>query len=477
MNINTGKAFEGFSKKISEDLARRFQTVDSVISSISIGRQKDSALGGGNSGGGGFKIPLGMTSQGVYMNCDTASGKSHWANPQRPALVVDSPDAVLARIQDALADGKTQDSIREDIQTYMRYDRDRGAYVVTPVIKGVNDSMIAGTAIPHWNIGYLNKIFKQPFTTSFAKNLVVKEGFGNPWADVLAIFLESFEGFGRISNAAKGTVEMNSSNPVTSQMQQMMTDVVNLVVDYETSIEENMRAGSQKGNFLSSVAIADRERYANMVLDRIHDALIIFGNQESGTLGLIDIAGEENYTGTPIDDIVNDVSNVTKGADIVEAMNGIIGEFLRENFYLPKKLKINCSTYVMKGMLNTSYSKGYSPDSPMQTISGRFDSKNSTGGGLQTCEWTLVADPMLDPSTPFNTDNSDLFIMTVPEADSALGAQQGLVIAPTPLDQFIVPPMYQRGGFLYTMIKRVGGILAPIEGTIKVIRGFGYQGS
>ena len=157
-------------------------------------------------------------------------------------------------------------------------------------------------------------------------------------------------------------------------------------------------------------------------------------------------------------------------------MNNVIGEFLRENFYLPRKLKINCSTYVMKAMLNTTYSDEFNPDSPMQTISGRFDTKNSVGGGLQTCEWTLVADPMLDPETPFNTDTSDLFIMTVPEADSAMGEQQGLVIAPEPLKQFIVPPMYQRGGFLYTMIKRVGGVLAPIEGTVKVIRGFGYQG-
>ena len=470
--LNASKAFTGFARKMEADLGSRFRNLENIVQSISIGRQKDPSSGVI----GGFKIPLGARSNGVYMNCDSTVGKPYWANPQVPGLRIESPPAVAARIQDALASGKTEDSIKDFVQPFMRYDEETRQYVVTPVIKGVNDSMIAGTALPYWNIGFLNKVFKQPFTTSFAKNLVSVEGFGNPWADALAIFTASFEGFGRVSNAAKGTVEMNSSNPVSSEIGQMMTDVVNLVVDYESSIEESMRATGQSGNFLSATAIADRERYANMVLERIHDALIYFGNAESGTQGLVDFAGEDSYNGTPLDDIVNDATNTHKGADVVAAMNNVIGEFLRENFYLPRKLKINCSTYVMKAMLNTTYSDEFNPDSPMQTISGRFDTKNSVGGGLQTCEWTLVADPMLDPETPFNTDNSDLFIMTVPEADSAMGEQQGLVIAPEPLKQFIVPPMYQRGGFLYTMIKRVGGVLAPIEGTVKVIRGFGYQG-
>ena len=470
--INSSKAFTGFASKMESDLGNRFQNIDSIVQSVSIGRQKDPSSGVI----GGFKLPVGARSQGVYMNCDSAVGRHYWANSQNPSLRIETAPAVSARIQDAVASGKTPEAIKESIQTYMRYDSATKQYVITPVIKGVNDSMVAGSAIPYWNIGFLNKIFKQPYTTSFAKNLVSIEGFGNPWADALAIFTASFEGFGRISNSAKSTIESNASNPVSSELGQMMTDVVNLVVDYESSIEENMRATGQNGNFLSASAIADRERYANMVLERIHDALIIFGNAESGTLGLVDVAGEDAYTGTPLNSIVTSTTNTHKGADIVNAMNEVIGEFLRANFYLPKKLKINCSTYVMKAMLSTTYSDEFNPDSPMQTIKGRFDAKNSVGGQLQTCEWSLVADPMLDPNTPFNTADSDLFIMTVPEADSALGEQQGLVIAPVPLSQFIVPPVYQRSGFLYTMIKRVGGILAPIEGTVKVIRGFGYQG-
>jgi hypothetical protein len=363
----------------------------------------------------------------------------------------------------------------------MHFDSKAGQYVITPTINGVPgataDSLLSGTAIPFWNIGYLTKIFKQPFTQSFAKNLVSVEGFGNPWCDAVAVFKESFEGFGRISNVARGTVEQNNSNPVSNEMGQIMTDIVNLAVDYESSIEEQMRAGGQVGNFLTPYAMGDREKYANMVLERMHDALILFGNAETGTDGLLDVAtgGVVAYTGTPFDEIVSSAIETTKGSKIVEALNGIVNEFLRENLYMPTEIRINVSTYVMKALTATTYSQGYNPDSPMQVIQGRFDAQNSIGGGLQSCKWTLVADPMLDPLTPFNPNAYDLFVITVPSVRSALEDQHGLVISPEVLKQFIIPPLYQRGGLLYTMYKRVGGIIAPVANTVRVYSGVGKQ--
>ena len=228
-------------------------------------------------------------------------------------------------------------------------------------------------------------MFKQPYAKSHAKHLVSVEGFGNPWADVLSVFKEEFEGFGRLSNVAKGSVETNNSDPVTNAMGLISTDVVNIAVDYETGIEEKLRAG-QPGNFLGGMAMIDREKYGNMVLERAHDALIIFGNAETGTEGLLDVGGVTTYAGTPLNDIVTSATITNKGAQIVAAFNNVVHGFLRDNLYMPSKIKISCSTYVMQAMLATTYSDTYNPDSPMQTIKGRFDAKNSVGGGAQSCD-------------------------------------------------------------------------------------------
>ena len=474
MSIQSSSGFGSFSRRMEADLEGRFPNVMKSIEGISIGKNKDSSKGTN----AGFKIGPTVQKSGIYANCDSAV-KPYVANQVNPLIATESPDAVVRHIQDSLAAGKTAEQVKSGIQEYMHYDSKSGKYVITPVVSRINDSLLSGTSIPYWNVGYLNKIFKQPFASSFAKNLVSVEGFGNPWCDAVAVFKESFEGFGRISNAARGTMEMGNSNPVTNSMGQIMTDIVNIAVDYESSIEENMRAKGQPGNFLSAQGIVDRERYANMVLERIHDAIIIFGNAETGTDGLIDLAtgGEQTYTGTPFNDIVLDITDTTKGSHIVEALNAIIAEFLRSNLYMPSEIKINCSTYVMKAMTSTTYSSGFNPSSPVQIIQGNFDAAQQIGGGVKSCKWTLVADPMLDPNTPFNPEDTDLFIMTIPSVNSALEDQHGLVISPEPLKQFIVPPIYQRGGLLYTMYKRIGGIIAPVENTIQVWRGVGYQGS
>jgi hypothetical protein len=477
MGITASKGFQSFASKIERDLENRFPNILGRIEGISIGRNKDPSVGTN----GGFKLGPSLAKAGVFMNTDSYSPRNYYANPQIPAMRIESPAPVMKYIKDSIASGKTEEQVKKEIQTMMYFDSKAGQYVMVPTVNGLPgataDSLLGGTAIPYWNIGFLNKIFKQPFAPSFAKNLVSVEGFNNPWADAVAVFKESFEGFGRISNVARGNFEMNNSNPVSNEMGQIMTDVINLAVDYESSIEEQMRATGQVGNFLSPVAFGDRERYANMILERMHDALILFGNAETGTEGLLDVAtgGVVNYTGTPFNTIVNNPAETTKGSKIVEALNGIIQEFLRENLYMPREIRINVSTYVMKAMTSTTYSQGYNPASPMEIIKGRFDSQNSLGGGVQSCSWTMVADPMLDPNTPFNPNNYDLFVITVPSVSSALEDQHGLVIAPEVLKQFIVPPMYQRGGMLYTMYKRVGGIIAPVENTVRVYSGVGYE--
>lgn len=462
--MNYGKGFEKFAKRFETLVDGRYPNMKANLESINIGVDKHIS-------------PI-LQKSGVFATQDSKV-RSYVASPQLPPLVrIDAPNEVKDFIAKAEAAKVTKDSISSKLDTFMYFDKAAGQYVLVPTIKGTKtaDSLIPGMAISPWNVGYMNRVIKQPYTPSFASHLVSVEGFSNPWADVVAVFKAAFEGYGQISRVAKGTIEQNASSPVTSEYGMIASPVFNLSVDYESSIEEQARAAGQPGNFLSPMANGDRERYAKMMLERLRDSLIIFGASEVGFDGLINVAtgGVVNYTGTPLNDIVNGAST-TKGSDITKAIVGLISEFLRENAYMPKEVKISCSTYVMKALTSTVYSDQYNPDSPMQTIKGRFDVKNDVGGGLQSIGWTIVADPMLDPNTPFNPNAYDLFIITVPSVRSALEDQQGLVILPEPLSEFIVPPLYQRGGLLYTMYKRIGSIIAPVENTVRVWGGFGYQ--
>ena len=469
--IKAGKGFQNLVSKLEEDLSSRFPNMMQNLEGLSIGLAKDA----------GHRIAPSLQHAGVYANFDSVD-RSYYANPKQAVVRFESPDPVMRYIEDSLANGKKAEDIKKTIDQFMYFDPKVKQYVIVPTVKGVPaatfDSLLGNHSLPVWNIGFLNKIFKQPFARSFAKHLVSVEGFSNPWADAVAVYKASFEGFGRVSTTARGTVEQNLSQPVSMEHGMIMSDVINLAVDYESSIEEQMRAQHQPGNFLSAGAFGDRERYANMVLERLHDLIIIFGNSETNTLGLISSAisgGIESYAGASFTTIMNDINDNMKGATIVEAMNNIIQGFLEENLYLPTDIRISCSTRVMRALTSTTYSKGFNPASPMEVIKGRFDSQNDVGGGVKSCSWTLVADPMLNENTPFNPNDYDLFIMTVPSVDSALESQSGLVISPELMSQFIVPPLYQRSGLLYTMYKRIGGIIAPVENTVKVLGGVGFS--
>ena len=327
----------------------------------------------------------------------------------------------------------------------------------------------------------MTKIVKQPFASSHAKNLVSVESFNNPWADVVGLFKESFEGYGKLSNVARGNFKQNNSNPVSNEASQIVDEVFNISVDYESDVMEDIKA-KQSGNFLTGQIKADREKYAYMVLDRMQDALLYFGSDEAGIDGLTDVGAVVQYAGTPIYDLFTSTTSTTRGSDIVRAMQTEIGNFLRENHYMAREVKINCSEYVFQALTQTVYSDQFNPASPLSIIQDNFNIKNELDGGLISVKYTIVSDTMLNPSitggeqNPFNPNTYDYFIITVPSIKDAMGEQDSLIIHPELLKSYIVPAMWQRQGMLYTMYKRIGGVIAPIEGTVKVLAGFGYQG-
>ena len=390
-------------------------------------------------------------------------------------------------MKSGLTEAEAHKKVQDSLEPVMGYDPATRQYVVSARAPkdeakklGVMDSLLEQTSIPMWNIGWLTKIFKQPFATSHAKNLVSVESFSNPWADVIGMFKETFEGYGKLSNVARGNFKQNNSNPVTNEASQIVDEVFNLSVDYESDVMEDIKA-KQAGNFVTGQIKADREKYATMVLDRMQDALIYFGSDEAGIDGLVDVTTPEVWNGTPLYDIFTSQVSTTRGSDIVRAMNKVIGDFLRENHYMARKVVINVSEYVFQALTQTVYSDVYNPDSPIKILQGNFKGRNELDGGLFQCQYTIVSDTMLNPSVtggeqnPFNPNAYDYMFISVPTIEDAMGTQDSLIIHPELLKSYVVPALWQRQGLLYTMYKRVGGVIAPIEGTVKVILGFGYN--
>lgn len=466
---------------LENDILDRFPSISKHISAINIDKNH---------------ISRDIQGSGLYINTD-----SNVCSKEVLPKGFTSPKAIRTEISDAtksyidkqmdtlmkagLTEEDAHKKVQDSLEPVMGYDAKTGQYVVSAkapssYLSANKDSLLEQTSIPMWNIGWLTKIVRQPFATSHAKNLVSVESFSNPWADVIGMFKESFEGYGKLSNVARGNFKQNNSNPVTNEASQIVDEVFNLSVDYESDVMEDIKA-NQAGNFVTGQIKADREKYAMMILDRMQDALIYYGSDEAGIDGLADVANVEVYNETPLYDIFTSTTSTTRGSDIIKAMNKIIGDFLRENHYMARKVVINVSEYVFQALTQTVYSDQFNPASPIQILQGNFKGRNELDGGLVQVEYSIVSDSMLNPSVdggqanPFNSEKADYMFISVPKIEDAMGVQDSLVIHPELLKSYIVPALWQRTGLLYTMYRRIGSVLAPVEGTVKVLRGVGYR--
>lgn len=472
------RTYDGLIAKMENEVVDRFPAISKHINAIHIDNSKMSPMSADIKSAGLFCA--------VDSNKCTKEALPAGFQPTDAVVmkISDSAKAYIDRSMDSfiksgMDEATAKKKVQDSLIPMMGYDPAKKQYIMTAIAPSadgkVHDSLLEQTSIPMWNIGWLTRIIKQPFATSHAKNLVSVESFGNAWADVIGLFKESFEGYGKLSTTAKGNVKQNNSNPVTNEASQIVDEVFNISVEYESDVMEDIKA-KQTGNFVTGPIKADREKYAMMVLDRMQDALIYYGSKEAGIDGLIDVATVEVYTGTPLYDILMGAST-TAGSDIVKAMNRLISNFLRTNHYMAKELKINVSEYVFQALTQTVYSDVYNPDSPLKILSGNFKGRSELDGGLVQCKYTILSDTMCNPNTPFNPSNYDMCFMTVPKITDALtGTQDSLIIHPELLKSYMVPALWQRTGLLYTMYKRIGGVIAPIEGTVKVVQGLGVQG-
>jgi hypothetical protein len=398
-----------------------------------------------------------------------------------------------------VAQGRTLDEakaqVADSVSKIGYFDPQSGRYVVEPVVRGVHDSILTGMQTPYWNVSRINKIFRRPFLKGQAEHLIHKIGVPNIWADLVQIFVESFEGMARVSAAAHTTGEMNTSIGVKNRTSTMLSDIINLVIDYESASPNESIIGSQEGNWLTGTVIGDRDAYANLMLEQLMTVLYYFGHPETGFKGLAQIADRDDAydyypddrptaaylwdhdgagSGTPV--------NTTVGADLLLMLSHLIADKMEELHFLPVTIRMSCAPTLWKALSFSMTSKLYNQNSPLSIINTAFASQDKVVGTFATNSGTslwanfeLVPDVMLSPMTPFNQTDEDLMFITFPSLQSAFGeGMTDLVMAPVPIDKMILPsaPGY-RDGVVRTALKRIGSLLCPVRKTVHVISGMG----
>lgn len=490
--IGTSKPFEKFGKTAENYLARKYPSiVDNRIDGIHIGRNKDSTVGGREKfrvtgshvqeGAPYLEVPnkiLGLekiknvSEAGLetFTNRVTDSAKE-WATSEFLRLRDD------AGMDEAKAKAKVQDTLNSKLVSY--FDVAARKYVAEPLVGRVRDSILSGLAVPYWDVSFSNKVFKQPFIAGMGRNLVDVIGVPNIWAEVLTMYAESFEGYARLSDTAKGNVEFNTSAPARAKFDQLVSNFVNIVIDYEQGYNAQLISG-KPGNFLTGMAFNDTDRYSRLMLEQLKSALWLFGAPEADFDGLMQLTTVDTYAGTPLQDIWAGTS-ATKGADCVNALLQLIGDTLESLSFMPANVRINVSPTVYKVLTFVLMSDVYNSKSPITVLRERYseDSEGivvSNGFGKGPEKFVLVSDPFCAADTPWNDDpTSDIMFMTIPTVKSALEEQTSLVMAPVAIENYVLPSFPNRDGTMRTMLSRVGSLIAPVTGTVKILRGFGVQ--
>ena len=503
--LNVAKPYESLKDKWEKVLYDMYpQHFDSgAFNAIHIGSNRDAAP----MGNGGYKIhgPSAMRNA-LYLELPERTFHPSVLDriDNTPITATRVADAVISfaneQVRQLVGQGKSLDeaqtTVSNNITKVGYYDSKIGKIVAEAVVKGVNDSMLSGMATPYWNISQIPKIFKQPYLKGYADRLVSKMGVPNAWADIIQIFTASYEGAARLSQVAHASLEFNTSIAPKRKVGTMLSELINLVIDYETQSPNELAIEGQ-GAWLVGSTVGDMDVFANLMLDILMNTLIYFGHEESGFDGLTQIAIRDDAydqypsdrptadylwqhdgagPGTPVDDTV--------GATLLLMLNHLIADKMQELHFLPTEVKINCGTDLFKALKFSMLNKQYNQNNPLSIINSAFEAGNKIVGTLATnsanglsSSFELCPDPMLDPGSPFNSTDEDIMFITFPTFQSALEVDNilsNLVMMPVPIEKMILPsaPGY-RDGIVRTALKRVGSLICPLRKTVHVVTGMG----
>lgn len=335
---------------------------------------------------------------------------------------------------------------------------------------GDSGEMIAMQSISPWNASFFPEIFRQPLLYSHARDLVKRLGGTNPWAEVQNLQLAAYSGWGLID--AAGTVAANLKQNVNVQGGMMSSAIINIKVFFNFTVEEMERAKGADGSPFAGSLMAEKQKYAQYVIDMITDYLTYYGNEATNTLGLLDINGETTWTGDTLEEILADDSDTTKGNTMYQALSKVITDFMNASQNKFDVIRVAMAPKAYNILTSTPYSDVYEAKSPLKIFEENFEAGMTKNGSKPKVEF--FADPLLAAETEFNPSKNDKLVITAPEIGAGPNDEkQDLLLLGVPLENFTYPVYPNAYDQQHAVLRRYSGVFAPVAQSVKVYSGFG----
>lgn len=360
----------------------------------------------------------------------------------------------------------------EKVQIHPKYNPEQGKWDMQFSMAGDEGfDPIAGQLFSPWNISYLSKVWKEPLAYSHAHDLVRTEYAGNnPFAEIFTLFLEQYAGWGVVGQT--GTLQNNMTNDVNVLNGMMSAPIINMMGTYSLTLEEKKR-----GNWgaIGSSPLSRKQAYLNYVMDMMESIMIIYGNEETKTMGLMDINPIKNWdSGKSMKEIFNSNTSTTRGSDAFRLIAGKINDFLTRADNKFSHIKIAISPEAYNYLTSMPYSDAYDATTAMETFAKSYLAGKGPNGSTPTIEW--VAEPLLKANSLFNPNPFDYMIISAPE----IGGGPNNESQPTnfwavALKKFVFPVIPGMYNDQYKTLRRVAGMMAPIPAATEIYAGFGVQ--
>ena len=446
MNYDIGKGFKKLGKMAEKMIASNGKANDLL---------RDATLQIGMASDPHFGVGISAVNNPIYVGDSAAIGEAVGLTPELEALYKKNAMGVNVRPRFNTRTGK--------------YDM---VFAKSGVQKYVGDSgeLIAAQAISPWNASFFPELFKQPLLYSHARDLVKRMGGTNPWGEVQNLQLAAYSGWGLID--AAGTVASNLKQNVNVQGGMMSSAIINIKVFFNYTVEEMERAKGDNGSPFAGALMAEKQRYAQYVIDMITDYLTYYGNEETNTLGLLDINGETTWAGQTLEEIAADDSNTTKGNTMYKALAKAVTDFMDASQNKFDVVRVAMSPYAYNKLTSTAYSDVYEAKSPLKIFEENFEAGVTKNGSKPRVEF--FADPMLAANTVFNPSLSDKLVITAPEIGAGPNDEkQDILLLGVPLENFTYPVYPNAYDQQHAVLRRFAGVFAPVSIAVKCYTGFG----
>ena len=446
MRIDCSSEFRRLGKMASRMVARNGSAANILRdATLQIGRASDPHYG----------VPAMAVQNPIYVGDAAALGAAVGLTPELEALYKKNALGVNIKPRFNMKTGK-YDMVysKSGVQTYT----------------GDSGELIAAQAISPWNASYFPEIFKQPLLYSHARDLVKRLGGTNPWGEVQNLQLAAYSGWGLVD--AAGTVAANLKQNVNVQGGIMSSSIINIKVFFNFTVEEMERAKGDNGSPFAGSLMAEKQRYAQYVIDMITDYLTYYGNEETNTLGLFDINGETTWAGQTLEEIAADDSNTNKGYTMYKALAKAITDFMGASQNKFDIVRVAMAPAAYNLLTSVPYSNTYEPKSALAIFEENFNAGMTKNGSKPKVEF--FSDPFLSADTEFNPSLSDKLVITAPEIGAGPNDEkQDLLLLGVPLENFTYPVYPNAYDQQHAVLRRFAGVFAPVGIAVKVYSGFG----